>query len=181
MESSRGFQNLTILDQPTVPCAVVRASNIAMSELPQLFDPVFRQLPTALAAAGRHIVAPALGAYFRIGGVDADHASTDVAVGFPIDSALRTPFTLEGSGPGGKLLEVTAWDMPGGRIAAYSHRGGYDTLQDSWQQVLGTITERGLSPAPPFWEVYVTAPTPDADPLDLRTDLFVALAPSRKV
>ncbi len=175
VDSVRGFTTLTILDQPEVPCAVVRADNVTMTNLPNLFDPVFRTLPTALAGAERSIVAPALASYFRIGGMDSEHATTDMAVGFPIDAPLQHDLPLGGTG-----LTATTWTTPGGRVAALSHFGPYDTLQQSWQQLLATLAERGLSPTPPFWEVYVTAPEPSMDPATLRTDLFVSLLHTRR-
>jgi effector-binding domain-containing protein len=34
----------------------------------------------------------------------------------------------------------------------------------------------GTPPGTPFWEVYVTEPSPDMNPATLRTDLFTVLA-----
>lgn len=174
IESSRGFTNLTILDQPQVPCAVVKADGIAMSALSTFFDPVFRGLPAALEQAGRSIVAPAIAAYFRIGGIDEEQATTDLLAGFPIDAPLGQELRI-GTVDGGSGFTAVPWAIPGGRIAVLTHHGAYSGLQASWQRALSSMTERGLSPVPPFWEVYVTPPAPGADPAALRTDLFVAL------
>ena len=40
---------------------------------------------------------------------------------------------------------------------------------------MAAVIADGREPAFPFWEVYVTEPTPDADPASLRTDLFTRL------
>ena len=37
---------------------------------------------------------------------------------------------------------------------------------------MGAIGGMGRAPGSPFWEVYVTEPSPDMDPATLRTDLF---------
>ncbi|MDO5645842.1 MAG: GyrI-like domain-containing protein [Dermabacter sp.] len=167
-----GFANLTILDQPAVPCVVVNANNIPMAELGSLFDPAFSHLPAVIAEAGLEITAPALAAYYRIGGVDHGHATCDIAAGFPVSAPLEAPATLGDTG-----LVADNWELPAGRIAALTHLGGYDGLQESWNALMTTMTERGLSPQAPFWEVYVSMPGPDADLATQRTDLFVPLGP----
>ena len=37
---------------------------------------------------------------------------------------------------------------------------------------MASVVAAGRAPAFPFWEVYVTEPTPDVDPGSMRTDLF---------
>ena len=54
--------------------------------------------------------------------------------------------------------------------------GSYDELGRSWQRLTTWIAEQGLQPAGPMWEVYVTEPTPETDPVTLRTDLFCIVA-----
>ena len=41
---------------------------------------------------------------------------------------------------------------------------------------MGQVAAAGETPELPFWEVYVTEPSPEMDPADLRTDLFTRLA-----
>jgi hypothetical protein len=38
------------------------------------------------------------------------------------------------------------------------------------------VTDSGNQPALPFWEIYVTEPSPEADPSTMRTDLVTLLA-----
>lgn len=55
------------------------------------------------------------------------------------------------------------------------HHGGYDGLDASWDRLQRWVAEQGLTPASGFWEVYLTEPTPEGDPADNRTALYVPL------
>jgi effector-binding domain-containing protein len=68
--------------------------------------------------------------------------------------------------------EVVASSLPGGDVARLSHLGSYDRLSESWGRLGTWIGEQGRRPGPRFWEVYVTEPTPEADPASMRTDLY---------
>ena len=62
--------------------------------------------------------------------------------------------------------------LPAGDVAVTSHLGGYDGLGRAWGDFLAEIGAMGWAPGTPFWETYVTEPSPDMDPADLRTDLY---------
>ena len=51
------------------------------------------------------------------------------------------------------------------------HLGSYDRLVASWERLGSWMGEHGLTPGPVLWEVYVTEPSPDMDPADLRSEL----------
>jgi effector-binding domain-containing protein len=51
------------------------------------------------------------------------------------------------------------------------HHGSYDQLTAAWAQLEAWMREHDLEPAPSSWEVYLTEPSPDMDPADLRTQL----------
>ena len=61
--------------------------------------------------------------------------------------------------------------LPGGRVARVVHEGGYDELAGAWDRLGAWMSEHGLSFRMPFWEVYLTEPSPEMDPADLRTEL----------
>lgn len=65
--------------------------------------------------------------------------------------------------------------LPGGRVAVLTHLGPYETLPSAWNQLMQFLDERGLRPGSHYGEVYVTEPTPTADPATMRTDIFVSL------
>lgn len=147
----------TIVELAERTTAVVRGT-VPMGELPGFFDSSFGALGAVLAAQG---VVPT-GAAFAL----YRSAPTDVAeleVGFP------TGTTVEATGP------VEVGSLPGGRAVLAVHRGGFDELGDAWGRVMGFVAEQGLTASGPMWEVYVTEPSPEMDPADLITELYLPI------
>ena len=66
--------------------------------------------------------------------------------------------------------------LPAGRAARLVHHGSYDELGSSWERLARWMRDQRLEPAAFFWEVYVTEPSPDMDPADLRTELIWPVA-----
>jgi effector-binding domain-containing protein len=52
-----------------------------------------------------------------------------------------------------------------------THFGPFDGLGASWQRLHTWMQARGLTAGPRRWETYVTRPSPEMDPRNLRTDL----------
>lgn len=148
-------QIVELEDQVT---AVIRGE-VPTDELPAFFDRAFGALGPALAAQG---VAPTGPAFARYDGPPTDVARLEV--GFPTDQ----PVTADG--------ELTPSSLPAGRAAHTVHEGSFDLLGESWGALAGWIAERGESPGAAMWEVYVTEPSPDMDPADLRTELWWPLS-----
>ena len=68
---------------------------------------------------------------------------------------------------------MTSWparSRPAASLALV-HLGSYDKLVASWERLGAWMGEQGLTPGPLLWEVYVTEPSPDMDPADLRSEL----------
>jgi len=107
-----------------------------------------------LAGQGVAVVGPAFGLYHGAPG-----AVADLEVGFP------TAGTVESDG------DVVASRLPGGRVARLVHEGSLDRLGESWLRLADWIGAAGLTPGRDQWEVYVTEPSPDMNPADLRTEL----------
>ena len=127
---------------------------VAVDELPAFFDRAFSRLAELISEQGVTIVGPAFSLYH-------DHPSdtADVEVGFVTDGEIA---------PSG---EAGAGTLPGGRVARVVHEGSYDELETAWDTLAVWMSEQGLSFRMPFWEVYLTEPSPDMDPADLRTEL----------
>jgi len=127
---------------------------VATGELAAFYDRSFSALAEQISAQGVSIVGPAFAVYH-------DHPSStaDVEVGFPTDRKIE---------PSGG---VQPGSLPGGRVARVVHEGGYDGLASAWDRLGDWMGEHGLSFRMPFWEVYLTQPSPDMDPADLRTEL----------
>ena len=136
-----------------VTTAVIRG-RVGMGELRNFFDRSFATLATTLSAQEIAIAGPAFGLYRN-----APDDGFDLEVGFPTDRAVE---------PAG---DVVPSSLPAGRVARFVHRGSFDGLSASWQQLQSWIEEQGLTRQPMWWEVYVTEPSPDMDPRDLRTEL----------
>ena len=127
---------------------------VAVDELPAFFDRAFSTLAELISAQGITITGPAFSMYH-------DHPSdtTDVEVGYCTDRAIEPS---AGAGPG---------MLPGGQVARVVHEGGYDELPAVWDRLGTWMSERGMGFGMPFWEVYLTEPSPDMDPANLRTEL----------
>ena len=146
------------VDVAAVTTAVVRG-RVRMDELPAFFDRSFAQLAATLGQQGVEIVGPALGLYHG-----QPTESVDLEIGFATASPVQ---------PAG---DVDVGSLPGGRVARLVHHGGYDELSASWERLRAWMDARAVAPGPMFWEVYVTEPSPDMDPTDLRTELNWPLA-----
>ena len=142
-----------IVEVPEATTAVVRGT-VAMSDLASFFDDSFTVLGEVLVKQG---VTPAGAAYALYHGIPDDTATLEV--GFPTDGAIEP----DGSAEAGSL--------PGGRVARVIHAGSFDGLSEAWQRLGAWIGEQGLTPSDDYWEVYLTEPSPQMDPADLRTEL----------
>ncbi|MCW4386594.1 GyrI-like domain-containing protein [Salinibacterium sp. SYSU T00001] len=137
----------------------VRRETIQMANIRDYFDDVYGAVMAVLSEQGVAPAGPALAVYHGQPG-----ETVDVAAGFP----TNTPIETVGS--------IAALELPGGLAAQYTHRGSYDGLAEAYQRFVGWIYEQGHTPGQLFWEVYVTEPTPDADPDDMVTHIVWPLA-----
>jgi effector-binding domain-containing protein len=138
--------------EPRTTAAV--KGTISPKEIADFFDRSYAVLREAIAAQGVSIAGPAFALYR---GIPDD--TMDLEVGYPTDRAIEPDGSAEASG------------LPGGRVVRLVHAGSYDGLAEAWQRLGGWVAKQGLIPGETYWEVYVTEPTPDMDPADLRTEL----------
>lgn len=151
---------------PAVPTAVVRANGVRMATIAELFDSVFGTAFPEAFHRGLVPIGPAFALYTSIG--DEPEGVADVEIGFPVAQVLEQP-TVVGE------LTVVPSELPAGEAAVISHIGGYDQLDQAWGSFMNAIDGEGRIPGIPFWEAYVTEPTPGMDPSTLRTDLYCRL------
>lgn len=149
-----------------VPTAVVKKKDSPMYEMSSLMDGTFSHLTEALAEVGISPIGPAVVLHHRMP-VD----TADLEVGFPVDKPLTETLEL----PSG--YEVVGSMLPAGRVCVVSHVGSYSGLAETWGAFTEDIGLSGEQMVYPFWEMYVTVPSPDVDPSTLRTDLFHLLEP----
>ncbi|WP_181274214.1 GyrI-like domain-containing protein [Brevibacterium oceani] len=163
-QRSEPFTELTVIEVPAAPAAVVEGRDVAMDDLPTLFDETFSGLFPALAEAGLEPAGPAFALYTK-----QPSETVDLQVGIPTSAGLTNAQPI----PGGHI--VIPSELPAGSMAVRSHLGGYDALGEAWAQLLQDSVSAGHHPGLPFIEIYVTEPSPEADPASMRTDLFLSL------
>lgn len=152
------------LEVSAITTAVVSFQDHPMDEMAAAFDSTFQALFPALAQVGINPVGPPFSLHHR--------APTDTAtfeVGIPVDRALANPVATDSG------LTINASTLPAGRIARISHLGSYEELGRAWESFLQTVAASGNQLTLPFWEVYITEPSPEADPATMRTDLYTLL------
>jgi effector-binding domain-containing protein len=142
-----------LITVPAITTAVVRGQ-VEPDNLRDFFDTSFSTLAETLSTQGISIAGPAFGLYR-----DTTDDVVELEVGYPTDGEVR---------PDG---DVTPASLPAGRVARVVHQGNFDGLDASWQQLRAWMDENGLRPRSMWWEVYVTEPSPDMDPDELRTEL----------
>lgn len=163
-DAAEPLRDCRITQVPAVPTAVVRRVDFPMCDMPVLMDGVFSHLAQALIEAGHPPIGPAFSLHRRF-----PVKTADLEVGFPVAAPLEAPLRL----PSG--YEVLASELPAGRAALTSHIGPYGGLAEAWGAFTEAVGEAGEQMTFPFWELYVTAPEPGADPSALRTDLVTLL------
>src|SRR5690606_24062632 len=147
-----------IVEIEPVHLAIIR-EQIPLEEIGTLFDRAFRTMPERVAAQGRQLTGAAYGLTFS-----RPTDMIDIAAGFPVDAPID---------PEGDMVPFTT---PGGTAARYEHRGAYDGLSEAYGQLFAWLEREGLAPGPVMWEIYVTEPSPEADPADMITEITIPLA-----
>ncbi|QGU04816.1 hypothetical protein [Corynebacterium comes] len=148
----------------TVPAHTLVASRetIPADNMQGYFDRAFTRSIEAIQSVGASPAGPARAYYFS--------PLTDVvdlAGGFPL--AEEYVEAVEAAFP--DLVHR----IPEFRVITGRHRGPYDQLGVTWQELIEHIRDLGQQTGPVFWEEYITMPTPDADPADMITDLYATL------
>lgn len=138
--------------------ALIRAT-VPFDALRGFYDDAFGKLPAAIASSGLAITGPPRGLTF---GLPTD--TIDVGVGFPVDGVVEV------------TDDVAPFQTPGGRAVTYDHRGNYDYLSDVYAELFAWIADHSLVRGDVVWEIYLTQPTPDADPEDMITQIVVPVS-----
>lgn len=137
---------------------VVRGTDVPADDIRDFFDSSFQTLATTLAEQGIEASGPAFARY-----LPTPTETMDIEVGYPLHGSVDA------------TDQVQLSELPAGRAAQVVHIGGYDELSGSWERLTSWVQEQGARPAEGFFEEYLTEPTPDADPSDMRTRLNLPL------
>ena len=140
------------------PAAVLRAE-VPMEDLRSVFDRGFREVMRVTEAQGIAITGPPFGFYPRM-----PSDTVEVAVGFPVSAEVT---------PDG---DVTAFELPGGRVATGIHVGSYESLEASYRELMDWAAAEGHTLAGLMWESYLTDPAARPDPATWETRIIWPLA-----
>ncbi|MGW0174575.1 GyrI-like domain-containing protein [Rhodococcus sp. NPDC003322] len=159
--SAQPHADVTWLDLDETHLAVVRYDGVTIADLPSLFDAGFGALGSAIGTGAVAPIGPAVAIYHG------DPSQVfDLEIGFPIAQPLPASTTVNGA-------LVVGSGLPAGPAAALTHLGPYDLLATAWEKLMSAVQAAGATIREGrLVEVYVTEPTPDADPKAMRTDVI---------
>lgn len=159
--SAEPYADVTWLELDETHLAVVRHDGVTIADLPALFDAGFGALGSAIASGALSPVGPAVAIYHG------DPSQTfDLEIGFPLGQPLPEALTVGET-------ELAGSRVLAGPAAALSYWGAYDGLSTAWEKLMSAVHAAGATiRANSLVEIYVTEPTPDADPATLRTDVI---------
>lgn len=125
---------------------------VPMAEIKQFFDRAIPAVMAALASLGTHPIGPPFAKYFGMPG-----DTVELEVGFPVAQAVQA---IDGVTPG---------TLPEGPVVHAIHVGPYETLGETYDDVLAWMKDEGVEPADAMWEVYLSDPSAQPDPATWRT------------
>lgn len=89
-----------------------------------------------------------------------ENGSADVEVAWPVSGSVRG------------TKEITAYTLPGGRMAHVVHKGPYETCEPTYLALFAWIDEQKLTIAGPIREVYPNDPRV-VEPAEIITEIYV--------
>jgi effector-binding domain-containing protein len=151
-------------DHTTVPAHILVASReiIPTDTMTGYFDRSFTRALEAIRSVGAEPAGPARAYYFS--------PLTDV-----VDLAGGFPVAEEHGEAVAAAHPDLVHRIPEYEVIIQRHTGPYDRLAAAWQELTEHVRSLGRPTGPVFWEEYVTMPTPEADPAEMITDLYVTL------
>ena len=142
------------LVQTTAKIAAVIRLTIPREEIRTVMGPAMGEVIAAAQAQEIGPIGPLFSHHFRM-----DPATFDFEVGVPVSKPVT---------PAGR---VQPGQLPAMKVVRTNYRGPYEGLGDAWHKFCEWITANGYSPAPNFWECYVSGPETSPDPANWCTEL----------
>ena len=138
---------------PARPTACVRV-HTEVGHIGEAFRTELPKVASHVAEVGGVIVGPPYVRYLDYG-----PAGVDMEVGFP----TATLIPHDG--------EVVPAELPSVEAAVATHRGGYDRLPATYEELERWIRAHGHEPDRAMWEVYLTDPSADPDTSHWQTQI----------
>lgn len=159
-----GALEARIVELAPHPSVAVRVSQ-PMSELDlgELFDTHLPNVADRVADLGGMPDGPPYGRYHQFGPDE-----VDVEIGIPVAAPIANLRPLDDCEPG----EVGSSELPGGATAVAVHRGSYEGLSATYDQLHDWIHLQGSDEGGGPWESYVDDPAEVDDEADLRTEVY---------
>ena len=149
---------MRMVDLEQQATAVV-GEQVTKDGLSDFFDHAFATVMAVTGRQGLPVTGPPFALYR---GLPAE--TIDVEAGFPTASVVEAE------------ADVRPGVIPACRAVEALHVGSYDTLSQTYDDVLRWAGEQGLRQAGPMWEQYLTDPSVDSDPATWRTRVLVPVA-----
>lgn len=147
-------RTIEIVDVPEVVCASVR-SKVGNERIGEAMGESFLETMGHLSSQGGPD-GPPFAFYHSF-----DDAETEMDCGWPCKDGLQ------------ESERIKRFVIPGGRVVKARHVGPYETLMDTYSEVMAFMTENGLVPSA-MWEYYLNDPR-DTAPDELITELYWAI------
>ncbi len=147
--------DISVRDLPTVHALVMRR-RVTRDEIATALA---ESLPTVFDYAHRHGLAVAGPPFARY---------PEIGMGSLI---IESGITIAGPPSTAPTGGIEALVIPPGRAVTTIHRGPYDSLLESYQQIERWMRDQGLSAAGAPWETYLTDPGEHPDPATWETEI----------
>lgn len=142
-----------LVNRPQQLTAVIH-ERVPMKELPQFFERAFGGVMGAIEHQGVAPAGPPFARYFGMPG-----ETVEVEAGFPV----AKPIDAEGP--------VQASELPAARCVHGLHVGPYDTLEQTYGELMQWAGKQGVTPQQSMWEVYLSDPQREP-PKTWKTEIF---------
>lgn len=142
----------TMEEQPTL----VVWGKVVIADMPQFLGRAFHATATHAAAIGAEIVGPPFARYRALGELQ---ESFEVEAGFPV------------RGDAGSSEEVDVSSLPAGPVAVAVHVGPYEAMVPTYDALARFLDDQHAEPLGPAWEVYLSDPNQEPDPVAWRTEI----------
>jgi effector-binding domain-containing protein len=153
---------IEVKEQPTL---TIREST-TLSAIPEKIGGIFAEILAFMEKRGISPVGAPFAYWHNMGPDCINKGIFDMECGFPVS------VPVEGVG------QIKKSKLPGGKVITAMHIGSYDTLAQTYEEVLSWIKENGYQVEDDMWETYLTNPCEEPDQSKWMTEIFFPIKSS---